>query len=313
MFVDRAFHIERDDADLYVELVGRSDAPTVAFLHGGPGYNSFSFRDLAGDDLEAFRMIYADQRGSGRSYAGAPFDLDTLADDVRVTLDALAPDADEAKDEAGAAAGEGDPHAHGAPTLLAHGFGALIAVRAAALAPDRVGRLLLVNPWLSMPLLARTLQRASAALAGREGEALPPEAALAEPDALDPDRLVEQAFEMSAAKPLLDSLQFPSPASRLRLEHSDAEAAFGPGNMAEPQALWQLDVLDDLARSDTPLVVLAGAADGTAYPDQVTAALERRGDAQVALLDSGHYPWIDAPEDFARLLGEVVAPTSERP
>ncbi len=293
MFVDRAFHIERDDADLYVEVVGRSDAPTVLFLHGGPGYNSFSFRDLAGDDLEALRMIYADQRGSGRSYAGAPFDLDTLADDVRVILDALPADADDAS-------------AAAAPVLLAHGFGALVAIRAAQAMPERIGRLLLVNPWASMPMLARTLQRASAARAGREDEALPPEAALAEPDALDPERLVDQAFELSAAKPLLDALQFPSPSSRLRLEHSDAEAAFGPGNMAEPTDLWSLDALPELGELDVPIVVLAGTADRTSYPDQITAILERRDDALVSLLDSGHYPWIDAPEDFARLVDEVV-------
>jgi len=82
-FLDEAYHVERPGADLYVEQVGPTSAPPVYFLHGGPGYHAHAFRELVGDDLEGFRMIYADQRGGGRSYADQPFDLDVLADDVR--------------------------------------------------------------------------------------------------------------------------------------------------------------------------------------------------------------------------------------
>ncbi|MFA5595827.1 MAG: hypothetical protein WDA15_11140, partial [Trueperaceae bacterium] len=65
---DDIFNVARSDADLYVERAGPDGAPVVYYLHGGPGYNSHSFRDLAGDDLERFQVIYADQRGGGRSY-----------------------------------------------------------------------------------------------------------------------------------------------------------------------------------------------------------------------------------------------------
>ena len=138
MFFDTPYHITRGRADLYVEQVGPETAPVVFFVHGGPGYNSHSFRDLVGDELERYRMIYADQRGAGRSYTDAAFTLDDLADDIRAILDAL-------ELERG--------------SLLAHGFGAQIAVQAATAFPDRLGSLVLVNPWFSMPLLARTLQR----------------------------------------------------------------------------------------------------------------------------------------------------------
>ena len=111
MFLDVPYHITRSAADLYVEQVGPEGGTAVYYLHGGPGYNSHSFRDLVGEDLEGYRMIYADQRGAGRSYAEADFTVEDLVDDVRAVLDAL---------EIGGAA------------LLAHGFGAQIAVRAAA-------------------------------------------------------------------------------------------------------------------------------------------------------------------------------------
>lgn len=284
--LDQAYHITRDDADLYVEQVGPEDAPVLFYLHGGPGYSAFSFRDLVGDDLEDYRVIYADQRGAGRSYAGAPFDLALLADDVRAVLDAL-----------------GLERAN----LLAHGFGAQIAVAAATAVPERIERLVLVNPWLSMPLLARCLQRHAARLAERDGEALPPEGALAEPDALDPEALVDQAFAWVPAKQLFDALLFPNPASRLRLEHSDATALFGPQEIASPRTPWRLDSLPALAALRRPTVVLAGRADRSAMPEQAEAALERLPHALFSLVDGGHYPWIDDPDAFLELLAEAMA------
>ena len=283
--LDRPLNIERADADLYVEQVGRADAPAVYYLHGGPGYNSFSFRDLAGDELEDFQLLYADQRGAGRSYSASPFHLDLLADDVRAVLDAL---------EIGTA------------TLLAHGFGAQVAVRAALRTPERFERLVMINPWLSMPMLARDLQRQAAHEAGHPDEALPPESALADAETLDPEPLVDQAFGWVNAKSLFDRMQFPSPSGRLKLEHSDATALFGPNEAREPDGVWRLDALDELAALRLPTVVLLGTRDATAYPGQAEAALERLPGALTSLLDAGHYPWVDDPETFGPLLREAL-------
>lgn len=282
-FLDTPYHIERENADLYVEQVGPEDAPVVYYLHGGPGYNSFSFRDLLGEDLEAYRMIYADQRGAGRSYADLDFGLGELSDDVLTVLDALAV-----------------PRA----TLLAHGFGAMVAARAAAQHPDRVERLLFVNPWFSMPLLARALQREAAIVSGRTENALPPEEALADAESLDAEATVDQAFEWVAAKQLFDRMQFTDPSARLRLEHSDSEALFGPHSSAMPLTPWRMEVLEELTLITAPTVILAGRDDRTSYPEQAEVGLERMGHALFSLLPAGHYPWIDAPDEFLGLLAE---------
>ena len=136
MYLDIPYTLTRSDADLYVEQVGPEDGPVIFYLHGGPGYNSHSFRDLIGEDLDRYRMIYADQRGSGRSYASADFTINDLADDTQTTLDTLEIES---------------------ASLLAHGFGAQIAIRAAGTFPTRISGLILVSPWFSMPLLTRTL------------------------------------------------------------------------------------------------------------------------------------------------------------
>lgn len=284
-FLDRPLSIERADADLYVEQVGPDNAPVVYYLHGGPGYNSFSFRDLVGDELEGFQLLYADQRGGGRSYSEAGFDVDLLADDVRAVLDALEV-----------------PRA----SLLAHGFGAQVAVRAALATPERFDRLVLVSPWLSMPMLARELQRRAAHEAGRHEEGLPPENALAEPEALEPGALVDQAFAWTSAKALFDLMEFPDPSSRLRLEHSDTTALFGPQEAPELEGVWELDALPLLSELALSTVLLVGTHDATVYPAQAEAGLERLPDALVSLLDAGHYPWIDDPETFVPLLHDAL-------
>lgn len=54
---------------LYSNAFGDKTNPALVFLHGGPGYNSFSFEASAAQRLadEGYYVIVYDQRGSGRS------------------------------------------------------------------------------------------------------------------------------------------------------------------------------------------------------------------------------------------------------
>jgi proline iminopeptidase len=267
-FVDNAYHIVRSEADLYVEEVGARADQVLFYLHGGPGYSSYSFRDICGDDLERYHMIYADQRGTGRSYSESSFDIDTLAGDVKGILSGL-----EQK----------------SATLLAHGFGALIAVRCAVLYRE-IDRLILVNPWVSMPVLALSLRRAATLFSGQSGETEEGFEVPVDPTGIDPEAELEQAFSQVPAKQLLDHLEFPNPTSRLRLEHSDAQALTGPQQMAAPEDSWHADVTDDLKQVTQPVVVIVGQKDGTTYPDQAELVLKNTPHALVSYLDTGHYP-----------------------
>ena len=284
--LDEAYAVSAEGAELYAEVVGPRDAPVIFYLHGGPGYNSHSFRDLVGDELSRYLVIYADQRGGGRSPADGGVNLALLAEDVVTLLGALS---------------------ISQTTLLAHGFGALVAAEVAARAPERVSKLLLVNPWVDMALLARTLQRSAAFMSGNTDLALPPEGALTENEGADPEALLEQAFSWTASKTLFDALEFPKPSSRLRLEHSDADALFGLPAGELPTDVWSLEVRDLLPTLSLPTVVLAGREDQTSVPDQVEVVLERMPHALTSLLDAGHYPWLDDPDTFLALLHETMA------
>ena len=302
-FRDAVHAIERVGEDgtpqarLYFERVGPRAASTVYFLHGGPGYNASSFRELVGEELEAYDVIYADARGGGRSPGVLGSDVDVLAGDVAAVLGELEVDS---------------------AVLLAHGFGALVAAQVAADNPQLVRRLVLVNPWISMPRLALDLNRAARRLAGApegsqesgEGAAADPSDEADEGQLDDPQSLVDEAFTLVNPKVLFDSLQFRSPAARLRLEHVDAVALSGDLPDEVDQGVWReerLDALRSAANAGVEVVVLSGAHDGTSYPAQAELVLEGTPNALFSLLDGAHYPWIDDDESFAAVLHQALA------
>lgn len=149
-------YIERlNGADLYFEVSGNLDSgeTPLVFLHGGPGYNSYSFRELFGESLER-PIVYLDGRGSGRSgpledteQGHDTLDLDTLVADPEAVRDHLELDK---------------------IVPLGHGFGALIALEYARRHPAQTERVIVVGPWIHFPALALTLLSEASALRGVE-------------------------------------------------------------------------------------------------------------------------------------------------
>ena len=283
-FIDTAYRLEAEGAELYLEVVGPPDAPPIFYLHGGPGYNSYSFRDLMGDELERYTLIYADQRGAGRSPTlnreDNALNLEQLTDDVVAILDGLELEQ---------------------TTLLAHGFGAMVALGVAKQYPERVTRLILVNPWVDMSLLARAMQREAARLSDHEDE-------LSQADEMTPAERALQATSWLGAKQLFDAMEFPKVGSRLRLEHADAESFAGLAESVptDPTSadIWALNVDPTGVMHST--VILIGKDDKTCYLDQAERILSAMPHALTSLLDAGHYPWLDDPETFTSLLHEVM-------
>ncbi len=287
-------------ADLYFEVTGPedSDLPPLVFLHGGPGYNSYSFQDLFGERLEGRRVVYLDQRGSGRSGAledteqGAQtLDLDTLVADVEALREHL-----------------------GFERIvpLGHGFGALPALEYARRHPGRTARVVVVNPWVHFPELALTLLAEASA---RRGQPLDdPAAALRArtPEGEYPPvgaARIEAAFSLVNARDLLNALQFRDAPSRMRLEFIDAEGQLAGGGEVQQalvnQGLWEFEYPPFLQELRRPVFVIAGVHDRTSYPEQVEWLADLAG-ADVTVLDAGHYPWLDDEDAFAEALEEAL-------
>lgn len=292
--------VRLNGADLYFEVTGPedSDLPPLVFLHGGPGYNSYSFQDLFGERLEGRRVVYLDQRGSGRSGAledteqGAQtLDLDTLVADVEALREHL-----------------------GFERIvpLGHGFGALPALEYARRHPTRTARVVVVNPWVHFPELALTLLAEAAA---RRGQPLDdPAAALRArtPEGEYPPvgaARIEAAFSLVNARDLLNALQFRDAPSRMRLEFIDAEGQLAGGGEVQQalvnQGLWEFEYPPFLQELRRPVFVIAGVHDRTSYPEQVEWLADLAG-ADVTVLDAGHYPWLDDEDAFAEALEEAL-------
>jgi proline iminopeptidase len=129
--------IENLGAKIWMRSAGH-DGPPVIYVHGGPGYSSYNFEKAIGPLLEkSLRMIYFDQRDCGRSIEvepEAPFDVDALVSDIEAVRRAAG------ADEVG---------------LLAHSFGGLLALEYLRRHPARVRSLLLLE---SIPDLAAMIR-----------------------------------------------------------------------------------------------------------------------------------------------------------
>jgi proline iminopeptidase len=122
----REGHVPLEKADLYSREIGQGQP--IIVLHGGPDFDhSYLVPDL--DRLaDSYRLIYYDQRGRGRS-----------ADRVQpedVTLESEIADLDAVRKHFGL----------GSATLLGHSWGTVLALEYAIRHPDRVSRLILMNP-----------------------------------------------------------------------------------------------------------------------------------------------------------------------
>jgi proline iminopeptidase len=279
-------HLEElNGVELYLEDTGPKDAPALMYLHGGPGYNSYSFQDIVGESLEQYRVVYPDQRGCGRSGQLPDNDLRFY------TIDALVDDLEAVREHLGLARF----------TPLGHGFGAVIALEYARRFARRVENVVVINPWVHFPELSRTLLEEAARLSGMSLKDVPS----------DSETRIERAFALLNSRDLLTALHFPNPQGRLRLEFSDAESTLmAGGNVQEGlvlNGLWDLEYPLYFSEITRPIGVIAGTLDRTSYPGQTDWVVDLTPNAELAEIeDAGHYPWVDDLDSFVAALEHFV-------
>jgi lipase len=123
---------------LHVHEFGPPEGVPLLALHGLTGHGG-RWRRLAESRLPAYRVLAPDLRGHGRSTPLPPWTLEQHAADLLAVIDGYGLDA---------------------VPVLAHSFGAAVALHLARLAPGRLSRLLLLDPAVGInPELA--LERAN--------------------------------------------------------------------------------------------------------------------------------------------------------
>jgi proline iminopeptidase len=261
-----------DDARLFYEVVGTGDP--IIVVHGGPGLDHAYLQP--GLDALAIRntLIYYDQRGTGRSV--------TALDSSGVSLDAFVGDIEALREALG----------YQRVTLLAHSFGALIALDYAARHPENVRALILMNPV--EPGSRYLAERAARQQAARTPEDSTELAALIGGEAFaarDP-ATVSQFYRILFRQTLRDRARI----SELELDLAEATADNGPEvQRLLGESLGELDWWDRLPEIAVPTLVLHGRYDllPLEVSQEIAATLPR---ARLVVLASGHFPYLEDPD-----------------
>lgn len=259
-------------------------APPVLCAAGGPGRASEYLGDLGG--LTAKRQVVRlDTRGTGRS--AAPDDPGGYA------FEHLVDDLDRVRADLGVETIDILGHSAGGPPALAY----------AATYPERVRRLVLVTTYLTPPTGVE--EERQAFREARSNEPWYPEAV---------DAVEGMPYARAAERQRLNRLQRPfyyGVWNERTQEHAaSADRQMSPRAEAGIVAGWQAlaDRSDEVTGLRTRTLVLAGALDVITPPSGGKLLAETLPNAEFVVLDGvGHFPWVDAPEQFASAVEAFLA------
>ncbi|WP_394839111.1 alpha/beta hydrolase [Pendulispora rubella] len=289
-----------DGVAVWYKVAGPERAPTVVFLHGGPGYNSFAFERSAGKDLESrFRMVYVDQRGCGRSGfdgANSNYGMQKTVDDI-----------DRIREAVGASK----------IVLIGHSFGGVVAAEYAHRFPARTSAVVMVDTMPDIGAAIRQQLRYADSIADAEF----PDRAKAVHGIVrsegEPFEKIANLYRTIGRVPLQRKMHFNSGEAQSRMEAIDERSQLLGLTSAKVVKAYvdtgyvngsPAGVSDPLG---VPSILIAGRASHVIGEENIRDAA-RAWHADVVWLDAGHFVYFEAQHDFVdtvtRFLDDRVRP-----
>lgn len=276
-----------DGVELWYRVAGRQSRLPVIFLHGGPGEGSQAMQALAGPSLErSVRMVYLDQRGSGRS--------DRPKDSKFYSLSLLESDIELIRRELGT----------DRMILLAHSAATPIALEYASHHPEHVAGLILTGAVPDLPAAVDHLcDRVKAIHPELYAKAVAAKAAGQKCNPFAP-------FGDEQRQAFFDDNMFPDRQVRERVDWLDhIPSLANSGQLGS--ALFAKGLMDyrfsQADRITMPLLFIAGERDfQTALPPQRALASKVRDGRVLVYPNAGHFMFADQPERFARDVSAFV-------
>jgi proline iminopeptidase len=293
----RESRVRNGGASLYSRDIGRGQPLIV--LHGGP---DFDHRYLLPDldrFADAFRLIYYDQRGRGKSADGVRPEDVTLASD----LDDL--DAVRRHFQLETAA------------LLGHSWGAVLALEFAIRNPARVSHLILMNPAPvsagDLTLLRREYVRKLGADMDRQREIL----ASAAYKEGDPDAVAAR-YRLH----FTHALKRPEHYEKLMATMKEAFTSQGREGIVKARAVedrlmhdtWELEgynLLPKLGMLDIPTLVIYGDHDFIPAETATHIAHAIPKARLVTLSNCGHFAYLECPGDVRQAFADFFRRTGQ--
>lgn len=268
-----------DDASLDVRVAG-SGRPMIV-LHGGPDFDTAYLLPELDQFTDAYRLIYYDQRGRGKSAEGVRPEEVTLASDL-ADLDAI--------------------RTHfllDAPVLLGHSWGTVLALEYALRNPSRVSRLILMNPAPVSASQLAVMRKSCVGQLGNEMERQREIMASAAYKAGDPET-VGARYRIHFKHALRQAADYDTLMARMSAQFR----AQGANGILKAWAIesrlyrdtWDLadyDLLPKLRSLSTPTLVIGGEHDfiPPEIAAQIASALPRA--TLVTIQDCGHFAYLE--------------------
>jgi pimeloyl-ACP methyl ester carboxylesterase len=250
------------------------ERPTVVLLHGGPGSYDHSYFKPDFTALSArAQVVYLDLRDHGRSARHDPDDwtFEVCADDVRAFCDTVGITR---------------------PVVYGHSMGGYVAMLYAARHPGHAAALVLqsTNAGYDLDRLVEGFRH----VAGDDV------AELARRSYADDSVSDEEWARVFAAF----GPRIPDKEQLARRMRNDA---LGPHGM---DLLRAFDVVEQLARIDCPTLICVGDRDSVTPVDASREILGGLADGVGRLeviAGAGHFPWLDNPDAYWRVIGDFLA------
>lgn len=281
-----------NDVRLWYRVAGRTEGIPVVYVHGGPGQGSHSFAGIAGPALERTqRMVYLDQRGSGRSekpWTNA-YSVDLMVDDLEQLRRQWAV-----------------PRM----VLIGHSFGTLLAMEYAKAYPQHTAALVLAAGVPDMPaafeIQCDRLERTDPEQYRRSIEGMP--------EGARPRCNPLKGRGQEGSDRYISSLMFPDRATEELVRDWDNKDGLGNKGVVSKHLIngkfmsYRFDAREALSM---PVLVVAGGKDFQAVVEPQRQLAEDVPNGRILVYpEAGHFMWADAPERFARdvtaFLAEVV-------
>ena len=273
-----------NDVRLWYRVAGPPGGTPVVFLHGGPGQGSQSFAQIAGPAFErSHRMVYLDQRGSGRSERlwNFAYSIDLLVEDL-----------------------EGLRRAWGVEkiALIGHSVGTILAMEYAAKYPEHVDRMVLAAAG---PDLLDAFNRMCDRVAASDSATFKRARAALEPGSRRRCNMWGKGvFGPGGMQRFVNGNMFPTPETEKLINESDqARGMRNTGELAN--TLIKQGLLEyRFARPERltmPVLVIAGRRDFQAAIEPQRALVAHLSNGRVSEWNcAGHFMWAENPERFAR-------------
>lgn len=278
---------EHEGGRLWYRLDGPASAPVIAVIHGGPGYNTYTFDATGGALLrEHFRVLSFDQRGCGRSYQvdeGATFGMRPTIDDLEALRRHL-----------------GIECMH----LLAHSFGGVVAAAYAATYPESVERIVFIE---TAPNIASALQHQLDSAAELSEELFPEHTDALRALAVSEEPLFQRigaAYGTVGREPLQRTLHWASADNQSRADALDAESELLSCTQGGAVLTYLEEGFLGVDGPEAPPVlhpaVLFGGRASHVIGSAALEAASREWNAPLIWFEeSGHFIYAEEPERFA--------------